>query len=77
MSEKAYKEIGIEWDRYGYHFNDNRTDANMIRAVEKLGDDANGVSAKLEVIEIPDGVDWDIDEYDGWEKVIERRREWS
>ena len=55
----------------------DRTDTNLIRVVEELGEKANGQCAELEIIEIPDGVDYEIDEYDGVESIHERHRSWS
>ena len=37
---------------------------------------ASGKFADLEVREIPDGVDWQIDEYDGNESIHEVHRTW-
>mgnify|MGYP003637824389 FL=1 len=54
-----------------------RTDATLISVVNKLGDAASGRSASLRIIEIPDGVEFDIKEYDGWEHVAERHRTWG
>jgi hypothetical protein len=45
--------------------------------VEDLGDKASNWAAKLEVVEIPDGVEWEIDEYDGIETVDEKHRSWG
>jgi hypothetical protein len=56
---------------------ENRTCPKLIQVVEELGEKANGQFAKLRIIEIPDGVDWEIDEYDGSEKVEEKHRSWS
>lgn len=55
----------------------NRTDPDLIRVVKELGDAASGKYAKLKVIEIPDGVEWEIDEYDGMETVREKHRSWN
>jgi hypothetical protein len=55
---------------------ENRADPKLVKVVEELGDEANGFCAKLKIIEIPDGVDWEIDEYDGMEKVSEKHRSW-
>lgn len=44
-----------------------REDQIMAEVVEELGYDANGQSAKLVVIEIPDGIKYLIEEYDGIE----------
>ena len=44
--------------------------------VEKLGDEANGRFTQLEVVEIPDGIEWEIEEYDGQESIEEVHRSW-
>jgi hypothetical protein len=44
---------------------------------KELGDVANGFAADLKIVEIPDGVDWEIEEYDGNEWVAEVHRTWS
>lgn len=62
-----------EW----WGFDCERNDADLVAAVEALGDAANGRCAELRIVEIPDGIEFEIDEYDGMEKVIEPRREWS
>jgi hypothetical protein len=56
---------------------DDRTDPKLIQVVEELGDKASGSCAKLRIIEIPDGVDWEIDEYDGNESIHEKHKSWS
>lgn len=76
LSKRAYEELGMQWDGYGYKYDgkDKRSDPDLVRIVEKLGDEANGAHAKLVVVEIPDDVqDWRIDEYDGWEHIAEGR----
>lgn len=54
-----------------------RTDPFLIRIVEVMGDAANGMCAKLKIIEIPDDVDWEVSEYDGFEHVAEKHRTWG
>ena len=76
LSKAAYEELGLEWDDYGFAYNDNRTDPNLVACVEKLGPAANGDFADLGVIEIPDDVEYEITEYDGLEKVEEKHRIW-
>ena len=58
-------------DRY------ERTDKDLIAVVEKLGKEANGDYSELEVVEIPDGIDYEIEKYDGVEWVAEKHRTWS
>lgn len=56
---------------------EQRNDPRLVKIVEKLGEEANGRFAKLKVIEIPDGVEWEIEEYDGYEHVAEKHRTWQ
>ena len=54
----------------------DRTSRHLIKAVETLGERANGGCADLKVVEIPDGISWELDEYDGIETVRETHRSW-
>ena len=54
-----------------------RDDADLIRVVEELGELANGWYSKLKIVEIPDGIEWEIDKCDGYEKVVEKHRSWQ
>lgn len=88
LSQSVYAELGIKWDGYGYLSNkdmgiesDNymayRQDPRLIAAIEKVGEDkASGELAKVRVVEIPDGIEWEIDEYDGIETIREKHRSW-
>ena len=55
----------------------SRDDPVLVQLVEEMGKDADGKCARLKVIEIPDGVNWELDEYDGLESVHEVHRSWS
>jgi hypothetical protein len=46
-----------------------RHDPNLIRVIEEMGDRANGKHAELRIVEIPDGVEYEIEEYDGTEHI--------
>jgi ATP-dependent Zn protease len=48
-----------------------RNDLDLVKVVEDLGEEANGQFADLDIIEIPDNVNWEIDNYDGMEHVDE------
>lgn len=51
---------------------------HLVATVEQLGSEvASGRYARLKVVEIPDGVEWHIEEYDGSEWVAENHRTWS
>ena len=54
-----------------------RTDSALIEVVEKLGENADGLGAKLKVVEIPDDVNWQLQEYDGNEWIAEKHRTWK
>jgi hypothetical protein len=41
-----------------------------------MGGLASGGFASLKVVEIPDGIEWEIDEYDGKETIHEKHRSW-
>jgi hypothetical protein len=45
--------------------------------VEEGGTDVNGTYSDLKVVDVPDDVNWYIEEYDGMEHVAERHRTWS
>jgi hypothetical protein len=46
-----------------------RHDPALVQVVEEMGKAADGWSAQLTVMEIPDGVDYIILDYDGKESV--------
>ena len=54
-----------------------RDDETLVRVVEELHDEANGHSAALKVVSIPDGVNWEIAKTDGIEHVCEVHRIWA
>jgi len=54
-----------------------RNDAILVQVVEELGKESDGFCADLKIVEIPDGVEWRIEEYDGIEWVAEVHRTWS
>lgn len=54
----------------------NRTDPNLVAVVEQLQDAANTNFSQLEVVEIPDNVEWSITERDGFEIIEEKHRTW-
>ena len=54
-----------------------RNDPTLVEVVEKLGEAAYGFAANLKTVEIPEDVDWCIEENDGREWVSEKHRTWS
>ena len=74
---KKFDEIG-DWEKAGYFYHTDipRDDPNLIKVIEEMGEKANGSRAKLTIVEIPDDVDWKIEEYGGNEWVSEKHRTW-
>lgn len=56
---------------------ENRSDTDLIKTIEELGDTANGSCAELKIVQIPDGIEYEIDEYDGNESIHEAHRSWN
>lgn len=54
----------------------SRDDEALVQVVEEMGESANGDHASLKVVEIPDDVKWQIEEYDGTEHIAEVHRTW-
>lgn len=53
-----------------------RDDSALVQVVEELGIESNGECARLKIVEVPDDVNWYIEDYDGLEWVAERHRTW-
>ena len=58
------------------YYNIPRADPILVSIVEELGEDSWGAWSELSVVEIPDGVDWYVEEYDGKEWIAEVHRKW-
>ena len=77
LSKAAYDYLGLEWNGYGYTYADDRTNPKLIECLEAIGcEAASGEMANLKIVEIPDDVEWEIEEYDGREWVAEKHRVW-
>ena len=79
MGANYYKE-GMCGDAEGYlaqyEFYEDRSDPDLIAVIEEMGESANSWAAEIAIVEIPDDVEWHIDEYDGREHVAEKHRTW-
>jgi hypothetical protein len=58
------------------HHDIPRDDAALVQLVEEDSVKYSGMHAELKVVEIPDGIKWIIEEYDGNEHVAEEHRVW-
>ena len=54
-----------------------RDDAVLVKVVEKLKKKANSRFSELKIVKIPDGVEYEISEYDGFEHIAEKHRTWG
>lgn len=54
-----------------------RHDPDIVEVVETLGQAAGGPDSEFKVVEIPDNVNYTIEDYDGWEHIAEVHRTWS
>jgi len=54
----------------------HREDATLIEVVEELGYEASSYASLLKIVEIPDDLDYVIDNYDGIETLHQRVQEW-
>ena len=70
-AEKILTMIFGEDEFYGLELHENRNNPIFVALVEKMGKGINGDSANLKVVEIPDGLSYEINEYDGYESVNE------
>ena len=66
-----------DYEKYSLYLNDqHREDPVLIEVVEELGEKASGRFGDLRVVEIPDDLDYVIDEYDGIETLHQKVEEW-
>lgn len=57
---------GESWSEYDL----DRADPLLVQVVEELGEEANGLYARLDIMDLPKGTLYRIDEYDGMETVM-------
>lgn len=89
LSNKVMRHLGFEADDYGYvenssfNIDDNnyqayRTHPALIDAIETIGlEESSGTYSELRIINIPDDMDWYIEDYDGLESVHEHHKSFS
>lgn len=71
LSEAERAENERLWDGATLDVSDiPRTDPDLVRVVEELGDAANTKVSKLKIAEVEKGSRYRIDEYDGFESVM-------
>jgi hypothetical protein len=66
-----------DYEKYRLYLKDeHREDPILIEVVEELGEKASGRFGNLKVVEIPDDLEYVIDEYDGIETLHQKVEEW-
>lgn len=73
LALKWLKEHGVKTEPY---YDIERNDPLLVKCVFELGSKANDWASDLKVVNIPKGIKWHIDEYDGLEEVHEDHRVW-
>lgn len=63
-------------DNHLYLSREHREDPVLIEVIEELGNEASGSFGDLVIVEIPDDLDYVIDDYDGIETLHQRVQEW-
>ena len=67
------EDFGIEDNDY----NKWRADKRLIEAIEEVGEEKSSTRlSRIVIIDIPDDVEWEIDDYDGIESIHEVHRSW-
>ena len=83
-ADKKGYELGQRYNHYYVKIPDGeildcdlpRDDPDLVATVEMMGEHSWGPYAELLVVEIPDDVEWYIEDYDGREWIAERHRVW-
>ena len=70
ISDEDFKEYFLNLDEKF------REDKTLIEVVEELGEKANAFYSNLKIVEIPDDLDYVIDNYDGIETLHQKVKEW-
>ena len=76
-AESKYRELTGITDPNFYSRRIPRDDAHLIAVVELMGAAASNKYSDLKIVDVPDDVNWYVEEYDGKEWVAERHRTWE
>lgn len=78
LSKKALARYNeLTGSAYDYAFDIPRDCDTLVQIVDEMGKQSWGAHSRLKIVEIPDDVDWQIEEYDGSEHIAEKHRTWS
>ena len=76
-AESKYRDLAGITDPVFYSREIPRDDEHLIAVVELMGSAAYGGYAELKIVDVPDDVNWYVEEYDGREWVAERHQTWE
>jgi hypothetical protein len=76
-AESKYKELAGITDPNFYSRRIPRDDEHLVAVVELMGSEASNKYSDLKIVDVPDDVNWYVEEYDGKEWVAERHRTWE
>jgi hypothetical protein len=76
-AESKYRELAGITDPDFYSRRIPRDDEHLIAVVELMGSAASNKYSDLKIVDVPNDVNWYIEEYDGKEWVAERHRTWE
>jgi hypothetical protein len=73
---REYKHRAGITDEY-YSYDIARDCPHLVAMVEELGHKIETNFSRLKIVNIPDDVKWQIEEYDGMEWIAEQHRTWE
>lgn len=77
LSKKAFDYVNIDGNIES-EYEIQRDDKRLVAFIENNSTEvASSEYSELKIVEIPDGVDWVICDYDGVEWVAEKHRTWE
>lgn len=74
--QKKIKSVKAKSEINAYAFDNDRCNALLVEAVEKLGKKANGLYTTLKIVEIPNDIGWKIMSDTSGEYIAEAHRTW-
>ena len=65
------------WSSFKWFRKESRTDLDLVGVVEELGKLASSPHAELRVVEVPNGIEWELVSINDIEVVVEKGHRWS
>lgn len=78
MTTEERQAANTLWDEQVFYPRDvARDDSLLVQTVRELGEEAGNWACVPTIVEIPDDVEWELEEYDGLEWIAEKHRTWG